>query len=150
MVHGQVVRGAVVNHVLLPHVISPIGQPPVSLVSWIGVEIVNLVVDPRRHRIVKRLVVNVILVIAARVEVILPARYCRPVVLVLVRALINTNYSRVIRFSRPFRRLENGQIKSQCRVTVSLLLPLRRRDCIPRTKARVMDPTGSTRVYIAR
>lgn len=112
MVHGQVVRGPVVNHILLPHAISPISHTPVSLVPRIRVEIVHLVVDPRRHGIIKRLVVDVILIIAAWVEVILAARY-RPVILVLVRALINTNYGRVIRFSRPFRRLENGHVKSE-------------------------------------
>lgn len=112
MVHGQVVRGPVINHVLLPRVISPIGQSPISLVSRIRVEIVHLVVDPGRHGIIKRFVVDVIIVIAARTEVILPARH-RSVILVLVRALINTNHGCVIRFTRPFRRLENGQIKSQ-------------------------------------
>lgn len=108
MVHGQVVRGSVVNHVLLPHVIPPISQAPISLVPRIRVEIVHLVIDPGRHGIVKRLVVDVILIIAARIEV--AARY-RPVI--LVRALINTNYGRVIRFSRPFRRLKNGHVKSE-------------------------------------
>lgn len=112
MVHGQVVRGPIVNHVLLSHVISPISQSPISLVPGIRIEIVHLVIDPRRHGIVERLVVDVILIIAARIEVILTARY-RPVILVLVRALINTNYGRVIRFSRPFRRLENGHVKSK-------------------------------------
>lgn len=112
MVHGQVVRGSVINHVLLSRVISPICQPPISLVSRIRVEIVHLVVDPWRHGIVKRLVVDVIIIIAAWIEVILPTRY-RPVILVLVRALINTNHGCVIRFTRPFRRLENGEIKSQ-------------------------------------
>lgn len=115
VVHGQVVRGSVVNHdVLLLRVVPTISQPSVRLVPRIRVEIVHLVIDPGRHGIVKRLVVDVILVIATRVEVILPTR-CRPVilvlVLVLVRALINTNYGRVIRVSRPFRRLENGQIR---------------------------------------
>lgn len=114
VIYGQVVRGAIVNYVLLSHVISPISQAPISLVPRIRVEIVHLVVDPRRHRIVERLVVDVILIIAARIVVILTARY-RPMilVLVLVRALINTNYGRVIRFSRPFRRLENGHVKSK-------------------------------------
>jgi hypothetical protein len=112
MVHGQVVRGPVVNYVLLPGVIPTVCQPAIRLVSRIRIEIVHLVVDPGCHRVVKWLVVDVILVIAARVEVILSAR---PVVLVLVRALINTNYGRVIRFSRPFRRLENGQIRCQAR-----------------------------------
>lgn len=112
MVHGQVVRGSVINYILLPRVISSICQPPISLVSRIRIEIVHLIVDPGRHGIVKRLVVDVIVIIAARIEVILPARY-RPVILVLVRALINTNHGCVIRFTRPFRRLENGQIKSQ-------------------------------------
>lgn len=98
MVHGQVVRGPVINHVLLSCVISSIGQPSVSLVSRIRVEIVHLVVDPGRHGIVKWLVVDIIVVIVARIEVILPARY-RPVILVLVRALINTNHGCVIRFT---------------------------------------------------
>jgi len=112
VVHGQVVRGPVVNYVLLPGVIPSVCQPAIRLVSRIRIEIVHLVVDPGRHRVVKWLVVDVILVIAARVEVILPARPM-VLVLVLVRALINTNYGRVIRFSRPFRRLENGQIRCQ-------------------------------------
>lgn len=112
MVHGQIVRGSVINHVLLSRVISPIGQPPISLVPRIRVEIVHLVVNPGRYGIIKRLVVDVIVVIATRIEVILPAQY-RPVILVLVQALINTNHGCVIRFTRPFRRLENGQIKSQ-------------------------------------
>lgn len=117
MVHGQVVSWSVINHVLLlPRVISPIGKPPIGLVSRIRVEIVHLVVDPGRDGIVKRLVVDVVLVIATRVEVILPARY-RPVI--LVRALINTNHGRVIWFSRPFRRLESGQFRFQWEWTLA-------------------------------
>jgi len=112
MVHGQVIRGPVINHVLLSRVISPIGQPSISLISRIRVKIMHLVVDPGRHGIVKWLVVDVIIVIAALIEVVLAARY-RPMILVLVRALINTNHGCVIRFTRPFRRLENGQIKFQ-------------------------------------
>lgn len=107
MVHGQVVRRPVINHVLLPRVISPISQSPISLVSWIGVKIMHLIVDPGCHGVVKRLVVDIIVIIATRIEMILPAQY-RPVILVLVRALINTNHGCVIRFTRPFRRLENG------------------------------------------
>lgn len=107
MVHGQVVRRSVINHVLLPRVISPIGQPSISLVSRICVEIVHFVVDPGCHGIVKRFVIDVIVVTATLIKVILSARY-RPVILVLVRALINTNHGCVIGFTRPFRRLENG------------------------------------------
>lgn len=118
MVHGQVVRGPVVNHVLLPYVVSPISQPAIGLVPRISVEIVHLVVDSGRHGIVKRLVVDVILVTAARIVMILAARR-GPVILVLVRALINTNHGRVIRFSRPFRRLENGRVKCQWTMTLS-------------------------------
>lgn len=111
MVRRQVVSGSVINHVLLlPRVIPPIGQPPIGFVSRIRVEVVHLVVDPGRDGIVKRLVVDVVLVIAARIKVILPARH-RP--MVLVRALINTNHGRVIWFSRPFRRLESGQFRFQ-------------------------------------
>lgn len=62
----------------------------------------DLEIDPRRHGIVKRLVIDVVLVIATRVRVTWPAH--EPVILVLV--LINTDYGGVIWFTSPLLSLK--------------------------------------------
>lgn len=106
MIGGHVIGRAVVNDVLLSHVVPPISQTPVCLVSRIGVEVVNLVVDSWRHRVVKWLVVDVVFVITTRIRT--TWRACKPVVLVL--ALIDADHRGVIRFPCPFLRLRVNQL----------------------------------------
>ena len=101
MIGGHIIGRTVVNDVLLPHVVPPISQTPICFVSWIGVEVVNLIVDPWRHRVVKWLVVDVVFVITTRIRT--TWRAYKPVVLVL--ALIDTDHRGVIRFPCPFLRL---------------------------------------------
>lgn len=108
MIGGHIIGRAVVNDVLLPHVVPPISQTPICLVSRIGVEVVNLIVDSWRHGVVKGLVVDVVFVITTRIRT--TWRAYKSVVLVL--ALIDTDHRGIIRFPRPFLRLRVNQLLS--------------------------------------
>mgnify|MGYP004569651249 CR=1 FL=1 len=106
MIGRHIIGRAVVNDVLLPHVVPPISQTPICFVSRIGVEVVNLVVDSWRHGVVKRLVIDVVFVITTRIRT--TWRIYKPVVLVL--ALIDTDHRGVVRFPSPFLRLRVNQL----------------------------------------
>lgn len=96
-----IVGWSVVNDVLLPNVISPISQASVRLVSRVGVEVVDLIVDPRRDRVVERLVVDFVLVIATGIR----ATRCADEPVVLVLTLIDTDHRCVIWFTSPLLSL---------------------------------------------
>lgn len=83
VVEWHVVGRTIVNNVLLSNVLSSICQTTIGLVPWIGIEIMHLVVDPGRHRIVKRLVVHLILVITTGIQTTMTNGWYLPVILIL-------------------------------------------------------------------
>lgn len=64
MIGRNVIGRPIVNDVLLSNVVPSISQAAIRLVPGIGVEVVDLVVDPRRNGVVERLVVDVVFVIS--------------------------------------------------------------------------------------
>lgn len=106
MIGRNVIGGPIINDVLLSNVVPSISQAAIRFVPRIRVEVVDLVIDPRRYRVVERLVVDVVFVIStSRIQT--TGRV--PVVLVL--ALIYTDHRRVIWFTCPLLGLSNRSIR---------------------------------------
>lgn len=101
MIGRNVIGRPIINDVLLSNVVPSISQAAIRFVPRIGVEIVDLVIDPRRHRVVERLVVDVVFVISTRIQT------TGRVPMVLVLALIYTDHRRVIWFTCPLLGLSN-------------------------------------------
>lgn len=126
MIGRNVIGRPIINDVLLSNVVPSISQAAIRLVPGIGVEVVDLVVDPRRNGVVERLVVDVVFVISTRIQ---PAGR---VPMVLVLALVYTDHRRVIWFTcpllglihvRPFRRTAaaGGQSKRATDPSISIV-----------------------------
>lgn len=95
MIGRNVVGRPIINDVLLSNVVPSISQAAIRFVPRIRVEVVDLVIDPRRYGVVERLVVDVVLVISTRVQT------AGRIPMVLVLALIYTDHRRVIWLTRP-------------------------------------------------
>lgn len=108
MIGRHIIGWTIVNDVLLPHIVPSISQTTIRFVSRISVEIVDFVIDSWRHRIVQRLVIDIIFVITTRVR----TTWCTYEPVVLVLALINTDHRGVIWSSRPFLSLRIDQLSS--------------------------------------
>lgn len=101
MIGWNVVGRPIINDVLLSNVVPSISQAAIRFVPRIRVEVVDLVIDPRRYGVVEGLVVDVVLVISTRVQT------AGRIPMVLVLALIYTDHRRVIWLTCPLLGLSN-------------------------------------------
>lgn len=108
MIGRHIIGWTIVNDVLLPYIVPSISQTTIRFVSRISVEIVDFVIDSWCHRIVQRLVIDIIFVITTRVR----TTWCTYEPVVLVLALIDTDHRGVIWSSRPFLSLRINQLPS--------------------------------------